>query len=246
MIRSLIDAFSFLTILPALRGQISEKSFSKAPIWFPLVGYFIGFLCYGIAQILSERIAPRVIAFLILLFLVIITAALHLDGLADWADSFAGRNPEQRLKIMKDAHHGTFGIIALALVLLGKFLAISILIKQKNLLMLALAPGISRLSLTLIMGAVPYARPEGGTAEVFARGKKKWHLLVAFLLALAPVALVQSISGLAGLGIVLVLSLLFAWDGKRRLGGFTGDLLGACVETSEFIILFSGILLFRV
>lgn len=239
MIRSFLSALSFLTILPGLRAEISEKAFSRAPIWFPLVGYLIGTAGLGLSQIFLGWLSPWLNSFLLLLFLVILTGALHLDGLADWADSFAGKDPEQRLKIMKDSHHGTFGILALILVLLGKFLAIGLLIEEKNLVMLALAPGLARLSPTLILGLIPYARTEGGTGTIFEQGKRKWHLLFAFALAGAPVAILRSFSGLIGLGIVLLLSLVFAWDGQKRLRGFTGDLLGASIEICELANLLS-------
>lgn len=243
MIRSLLAAFSFLTVLPGRAGKFSEADLAGSPAWFPLVGYFIGFICLGLAQFLIGRIPLPMISFLTLLFLVLITGGLHLDGLADWADSLAGDNPEQRLKIMKDTHHGSFGIIALAMVLLGKYLAINLLLQQQNLILLALAPGLSRMGLTLIMSTTAYARPEGGLGTIFERGKKKRHLAAAGIIALLPLIILRSLPGLICLGVILILSLLFRRDGKRRLGGFTGDLLGASAEVCELATLFGGVLL---
>jgi len=255
MIRSILSAFSFLTILPVRAGKISEPEFSSAPAWFPLTGFFLGSICLGMAQLLSGKIPAQLISFFILVFLAMITGGLHLDGLADWADSFAGRNPEQRLKIMKDSHHGSFGIIAIVLVLLGKFVAFNLLLENDNLLMLALAPGLARLSLTLILGTTPYARSEGGAGTLFAQGKKKWHLALAIALGILPLItlwagqappLLSGITGWISLGIVLILSFLFRWDGIRRLGGFTGDLLGASVEVCELAVLFSAALVAKI
>jgi adenosylcobinamide-GDP ribazoletransferase len=237
MIRSILAAFSFLTIIPVRSGKISEHDLASAPVWFPLVGFFIGALCLGAAYMMQGRIAPQVGAFLILLVLVVITGGLHIDGLADWADSLAGDDSEHKLRIMKDTHHGSYGLVAIVLLLLGKFIALSLLLTKGNPVILLVAPGLARFSMNLVMASTDYARREGGTGMLFAKTKQSWHLGVAAIFAIAPLFLLPWELAFACVAVVLAVFVSFRWYGTRRLGGFTGDLLGACCEACELALL---------
>ena len=238
MISSIRYAFSFLTILPLGGKETSSEKLGGASAWFPLVGYFLGGIYLGIAQIFSGKVAEPLISFLILFMMIVITGALHLDGLADFADSLGGKNREDRLRIMKDPHKGSLGVIAIILVLLGKILVIYFLIAQKQFLGIFLASGLARFNLPLLLFTIPYARTKGGTGEIFARNKKLWHLLVALGTALVPLIYFNQIIIWLALAFSLSIALVFRILALRLLGGYTGDLLGACAEITELALLF--------
>lgn len=249
MIRSFLFALSFLTIFPVKTEKFSEKEISRAPVWFPVIGYLIGIFSMALAKILIEKINSLLISFFVLLFIIIITGAFHLDGLADWADGFAGKTPEHRLKIMKDHHHGTFGIIALIMLIFGKFLAIYLILKNDELVFLTIAPGLARLSIPLIISETPYARTEGGCATIFVKGTKKWHPVLAFIIAallITPFSLSRLPLTIFCISICLLIGFLFRYDAIRRLNGFTGDILGASSELSELAVLLSSSLLSKI
>ncbi|RPI76678.1 MAG: adenosylcobinamide-GDP ribazoletransferase [Desulfobacteraceae bacterium] len=121
--QGLISAIRTLTIIP-IPGKI-EDNFSAALSWFPLVGFFIGSLLFGLAWLWLQIIGlhwPEGNALLLVLFQIILTRGLHLDGLADWADSWGGRDRQHRLAIMKDSRIGSFGVLALVATLLAKYI----------------------------------------------------------------------------------------------------------------------------
>ncbi len=234
--RAIRAAFSFLTILPLGRPELEPEKLAGASAWFPLVGALLGGIYFGMAKLLAGRCPELLIAFLILLDMVIITGGLHLDGLADWADGLGGKDRGDRLRIMKDPARGSFGIIAIALVLLGKTISLGALLTAKNFWPIFLAPILARFSLTLLISIMPYARASG-TGEAFARYKRKWHLLVAGIITLAPLIFLNLQVLWISLAAVLTVGLIFWRLGMRLLAGFTGDLLGACAEACELAVL---------
>jgi len=233
MSKSLRAAFSFLTIFPLTHSETKPEELAGAGAWFPLVGFALGAVYWGTAILLGFRVNNFLLSYLIVLLTALLTGGLHLDGLADFADSLGGKNREDRLRIMKDPHKGSFGIIALMLLLAGKFLALNSLLQAHQLLPIFLAPGLARLSLTILIATTAYARAEGGTGKEFSARKKSWHLAAALLFALAPVIALNRAVFWSMLLAVMLITGIFRLLGKRLLGGFTGDLLGACAEFCE-------------
>jgi len=238
MISSIRYALSFLTILPLGKKETNPGKLAGSSAWFPLVGYLLGAVYFGIAKIFSGRLAEPLISFLVLFLMIVLTGGLHLDGLADWADGLGGKDREDRLRIMKDPHKGSFGVSAIILDLLGKFLAIYFLISQKQFIPIFLASGLARFNLTLLIYTIPYARTRGGTGGVFARHKKFWHLALALGTALVPLIYFNQIIIWLALALSLSIALVFRILALRFLGGFTGDLLGASAEFAELALLF--------
>jgi adenosylcobinamide-GDP ribazoletransferase len=168
------------------------------------------------------------------------TRGLHLDGLADWADGFSGgRDRDDTLAIMKDPQVGTFGVLAVTLVLLLKYIAILRMVSVGSLHWIVPAYVVSRTVMVELSVWLPYARPEGGTAGPFVNNARTRHRLLAPALA---VILLLAFSGWAGLVLLAagftVCRFLGIWF-HRRVGGVTGDLLGACCEIVETGLLFS-------
>jgi adenosylcobinamide-GDP ribazoletransferase len=252
MIQSFLVALGFLTLLPVrLRSLPSVEVVARSRFWYPVVGLLLGTLLGGWTALLSvSSLSVSLSAFLILLAWVLLTGALHLDGLCDLADGlFGGRSSEERLRILKDPHLGVFGLTAGVLMLLGKFVLVSELLNQRQAeagwLLGATIAAARCLVLCLAAGA-HYPRPEG-TGKALVEGTRGWEAGVFALLA----------AGLLGVGVRLSELLLWLvpllaalsgvlalrWLCQRRLGGITGDCLGAGIELAEGLMLLAMVLL---
>src|SRR5579884_1252814 len=122
--QSFLVALAFLTVVPVpVRKLPGLAAVARSRFWYPVVGLLLGALLGGATALLAARLhAPLVAAFLLLAVWVVLTGALHLDGFCDLCDGlFGGRSPEDRLRILKDPHLGTFGLAGGVLLLLGKF-----------------------------------------------------------------------------------------------------------------------------
>jgi adenosylcobinamide-GDP ribazoletransferase len=165
---------------------------------------------------------------------VALTGALHLDGLADCCDGlFLAASRERRLEVMADPHTGAFGVIGLVLILLLKAAALTALARTDG----AALPFAAALARWCILPAarLPAARP-GGMGADFASGLQPWALY-AGALAPAGLMLLLGVPGLAALLAGLGAASLAALLARARIGGVTGDVFGAIVETVETAVL---------
>jgi adenosylcobinamide-GDP ribazoletransferase len=246
--RGLVTAIRTLTVVP-VPGPEAGRPASALP-WFPLVGAALGAVAFGIARGCESLCAegapfhqlrwPAGVAVLVLGSWTWLTGALHLDGLADWADGrFGARDRERALVIMKDSRIGAFGAIALVLVLVAKWAALARIIEHPDLLgWLVTVPAVSRFAQVELAVSLPYARPEGGTAAAFVNGARLSHRLVALLLAAGAAIALAGPAGIGGLVVGWALARLHGRGCRRRFGGVTGDLLGAGSELIETALLF--------
>jgi adenosylcobinamide-GDP ribazoletransferase len=236
----LVTAMRTLTIFP-IPGRDADSMASSLP-WFPIVGAILGGIVYAIGIFLTRFIFtdwPETTAFFLIAAGIYITRGFHLDGLSDWADSFgAMSNRKRMLEIMKDSRVGAFGVMALVMVLLGQWIAITRLCKHDELIWIIAAYIVSRMSQVELTVTLPYARAEGGTAGAFVHEAKATHRRLAFCLA---ALLLFAVFGWRGLIVLLIgemIRIAFGFWCRRRLGGITGDLLGACSVISETTLLF--------
>lgn len=234
--RSFLLSLRFLTILP-LGGYPSptEASIIAAGKYYPLAGLIIGGLLWGFYQGLELIFPPPVAAGLLLLFWVLLTGALHLDGLGDCLDGlYGGSNQEERLRIMKDVHLGTMGIVGLILMLGLKYLFLNEMLYDPSLwIWLFLLPALSRWTPIFLSFLFPYARPGGGLGAALVSGTGKKELFWATVLAWGPVLVFTGFWGIGLIGVLLIWSLICGWYFSKKLGGVTGDVLGAVIETGE-------------
>jgi adenosylcobinamide-GDP ribazoletransferase len=231
-LRSLILSLQFLTRLPTPRiADFRPEDLSRSSDWFPLVGIIVG--CSVAAAIwVGQHATPWIAALAALVVWVWITGALHLDGLGDVADGLAAahRSPERFLEVLRDPHVGAFGAIAIALQLIAKIVLLAEVARHSLLGALVLIPAWARWG-TLVWSATvsPLA---SGTGERFS-----WRINQTSMLAqgavLAGLSFWLSPALLAALLIVPALSLYW----RLRLGGITGDCLGASVEVTETLLL---------
>ena len=224
--RGLILAIQFLTRLPTPQLRDFETTeLPRSAHWFPLVGLLIGALL-ATALWLGSRIDPWLGALMSLLLWVWITGALHLDGLADMSDAMgaAHRSRERFLAVLADPHLGTFGVVSLVVQLLTKLVLLMLLARSGNYWALLLIPAWARWG-TLVWARLPTLKPGLGERfgwQIDPRVTWLWGLLLAACSLIAPVLWCVPLCVLAWRQFLL-----------HRLGGMTGDLLGAGVEVIE-------------
>jgi adenosylcobinamide-GDP ribazoletransferase len=229
----MLTALSFLTIA----GRGTRPTSGTLP-WFPVVGALIG-LAVGYAWWGAGQLWPPLVAAAIALVAdAAITGMLHLDGLSDSADGLlAPMDRERRLAVMRDPSVGAFGAVALIVVLLLR-LSVFASLPAAPLTVAALWCA-SRSSMAAIALTLPYARTSGGLASAFLGAHRRTALTVTILAALAisvPLALAgSSWHGLVALAAALAGALAVALFARMRLGGFTGDVLGASGVIGETV-----------
>jgi adenosylcobinamide-GDP ribazoletransferase len=232
--RGLILAVQFLSRLPVpAPADFHPEELARSLPWFPLVGLFIGALLAG-AVWLGARLDPWLGALCGLAAWVWLTGALHLDGLADLADALgaAHRDRERFLAVLADPHLGVFGAVALAMQLLAKLVLLMLAARLEAYWLLCLVPAWARLGV-LSWSRLPPLKPGLGERYAWHAGQRAGLLWLAGLLAAAAAA-----PALLAAPLVLL-----AWHGflRRRLGGMTGDALGAGVEVAETGLLLLGV-----
>jgi len=244
-LRGLVTAVRTLTVLP-VPGKDAER-FSSALFWFPVVGLFLGLLQAGAGYLAMLSGWPELGASMVLIAGVLLTRGMHADGFADMADGFfGGRDRESRLRIMKDPPVGSFGAIGLILLFLFKSI---VLVK---LLAFGLYPWIvsgvllARLVQVALASMLPYARREGGTAAGFVEGAGIQHFVAAFFVALFILLFLMNgemlPSGI-GLSAAIAGAVMMSLLTIKKIGGVTGDVLGASSEFTEVLVWVSGVFL---
>lgn len=225
-------ALGFLTILPVRsEGELTPGELGLAAGWFPLVGLGIGAALYGVDRLLELLLPPALSAALVLGLWVAATGALHLDGLADCCDGLlASATSTRRLEILADVHAGAFGVVGVVLLLLIKAAAIASLADARALL---LAPAAGRWIALLLARGHP-ARPQGLGARLHAEQGRAGML---WALPVVAGSLPFGVRGLAALAAGLLAAWALGRMARARLGGQTGDVLGAAIELSETAIL---------
>lgn len=244
MLRGFVTAIHTLTILP-VPGKDAEK-FSDAIHWFAAVGAILGGILY-LTVVAFEHFASQIwaqgLAALLLTVNVCLTRGFHLDGVADWADGFwGGYDRERVLAIMKDSFLGTFGVVALILLLLGKWAALTRLIETGQALWIVGAMILSRSMQVELAYWLPYARSKG-TAASIVQDAKLWQWLLTIVLATGSMFLIYGFVGLAATLFAWLFTRLLGLWFVKRVGGVTGDLLGTCSEMVELSILLFPIVL---
>jgi adenosylcobinamide-GDP ribazoletransferase len=244
LIAQFAAAVCFLTRLPAGHNPAFDaKDVARSARWFPLVGGLLGGISVAALWLLSRVFSPLVTAVLIVTIDAALTGALHFDGLADTADGFGGgRTRADVLRIMRDHAIGSYGAVALVLVILLKIVTIAALADSRHAVPgLLLAPVLGRWSAVILSATESYARPseDDGPHSVGSpiRFVGRRELLIATITAVTLAAAVGRWFGGASLLLVAAASICCGWHCRRRIGGVTGDTLGAGIEISECVVL---------
>jgi cobalamin 5'-phosphate synthase/cobalamin synthase len=187
------------------------------------------------AVLLKNHLPSAVVAVLIAIIDALLTGSLHFDGLADTADGFGGgTNSGEALRIMRDHAIGSYGGVALALAVALRVTAYSALLKQGGFIpAFILTPVFGRWSILLLTATLPYARPSASVIQGIRKRTLVWGTCLLAASALAT----TSIRGCIAIAPVVLTSAVFGLYCKRRIGGITGDTLGANLQLCESISL---------
>ena len=236
ILKAFLAAGQFLTIFPpVIRRPFTPKELGQSVGFYPLIGLLIGALLLAAESILLTWLPDLVRSAVILGLWIMLSGALHFDGLLDTFDGlFGGFNAESRLKIMRDERIGAFALAGGLIIILIKFSALSAL--RNPLAGLLLAPTFGRWGITAAVIFFPYARSQGLGSDI--KENAGWpQIALSSLTAVATGWLVAGLSGLillAGAGVFVWLAGLFI---LKRIPGLTGDVYGAINELVECMIL---------
>ena len=233
-------ALQFLTVIPLKIKESSEQKMADSVVYFPLIGLAIGLLLIVVNTLLSYLNFPNLTLNVILVVtLIIVSGGMHLDGLSDTADAFlSGKPKEEMLNIMRDPHVGVMGVLSLASII---FLKIALLfsvngsLRQEALILMCVA---SRWSVVPQMFFFPYARKEG-KASAFIQGMTLKTFIISTVIVILCASLVWGIKGLITLLAAVVFVYIIGKLASSKIGGITGDTLGATIELTEVITLLS-------
>ena len=224
-------ALAFLTPLPVGGGSPNRVTFD----WFPVAGALIG-LGVGTAWWLADRaFAPAVAAALVVVADLALTGMLHVDGLADSADGLLPhqRGTARRLEVMAAPDVGAFGVAAVVVVLLLRFAALAS--QPVSVLLVAGLWCGSRTVMAVGARAFPYARAEGGLASAFTGGDWRPVALYGLVAAVALGILADGRRTGVAVGACIAAGLVVLFAARRRIGGYTGDVLGAAGIIGETV-----------
>ena len=265
MMNGLRSAIGFLTILP-LAPSGGPASMASARGWFPLVGLLLGTVLASIDVItllvlgadFPGRSRGTVTYFpistillwsiLLVVTMVVLTRALHLDGFMDsWDALLGGFDRERRMAILRDPNVGAFAVVGVICLLLVKVAAMIGLptTGADRLPVLLLFPCLSRWAMLLTMELYPYVRSNGIGTAFFdgGQGRFRWQLILGFVFTLVVSV---TLAGMVGL-VLLAAACAVAWGigawATRLLGGVTGDIYGAVNELTEVVVLLMALML---
>ena len=236
--KSFWAALQFLTIIPISKGiKIEKENLAKSTIFSPLVGFLIGGILVLINFSLRRFIPALILNLLLLSVWVGLSGGLHLDGFADTVDGLSGgKNKEEILRIMADSCIGAKGAIALILLLGTKFLFLCQLPFGSRNYALFFAPAAGRWAMFLTAVFFPYAKKEGMGKMFVQNATLKGAIITSLLMILLGFFFFKFSFFYLLLGILLTIFLLGKIF-KSRIGGITGDCLGAINEIVEVVTL---------
>jgi adenosylcobinamide-GDP ribazoletransferase len=242
-LRLFFIALQFFTRLPIPRWVGFEAEWlNHASRYFPLVGLVVGGIAAAVYAAAALFVPAPVAAVLSTAATIYITGAFHEDGFADTCDGLGGGMTRERaLEIMKDSRVGAYGAIGIVCMLLAKCTALSMLPPAYAIAALLLAHPLSRLAATALIWKMDYARAEGKAKPVATR-MRAGEFCIAFMTVLLPATgllLYDALDLPAVASALLAASLAALWLARkfeRRLGGYTGDCLGAVQQLSEAAI----------
>lgn len=230
-------ALQFLTIIPSpFHRRPEPRQLAASLSYFPVIAIIIGGIVFLVNWGLAAVFSPYVSAALTLTIWVLLSGALHLDGLVDSCDGLAGGTPARRLKIMADSRVGAYGIVGVCIVLLVKYAALASLSESLSLEALLLVPVLGVWAMVFALFAFPYVRKEG-LGRHFKAGANGYRFALVTLLTLAAAFGLARWQGVILIAITGLITLGMGYFFKLRLRGLTGDSYGAIKEVSEAIVL---------
>lgn len=241
MMNGLVFSLQFLTRIPLnIQVECDNRTIAKSTFFFPFIGMLIGAISAGVYYI-GLFMGRDIAALFAVLALIFITGGLHIDGLSDTCDGFfSSRKKERILEIMKDSRSGTFGVIAVVIDILVKYILIRRI--QTNVLpCLMLSCANARLTAVMLMSFTRCARP-GGMGAMFSDSGTKRYFCLGSIIYIGLVIFIFGFKSLIPLGVALISSFLITIKSYKTIDGLTGDVYGANIEICEIV----GIVAFEV
>ncbi|HEX4778850.1 MAG TPA: adenosylcobinamide-GDP ribazoletransferase [Acidimicrobiia bacterium] len=222
------DALALLTTFGRRGGTLDARALP----WFPVVGACVG-ACVGGVWWLAALVWPPVVAAVVAVIAdLAVTGMLHVDGLADAADGLlVHADGDRRLAIMRSPEVGAFGVATVAAVLLARMSALDTL--PPDVALVAVLAGTTRALVAAVPAWMPSARPSGMAAS-FVEGAPRWPC-VGIVVAGALAAVTDGVRGVAAVVVATAAGVAVLVLARRRVGGFTGDVLGAAIYVGEAV-----------
>lgn len=237
--RSFLIALQFLTSIPVkIKGKTTDKELAKSMAYFPLVGIVIG-VTLALAYNIFNLIFPHPInCALILILNILLTGGLHIDGFIDTFDGIASRSDRKRtLEIMREGRPGAIGIAAAILLFLFKYSLLVALPKGTIEISLVTMTTLSRWSLVISSGLYPYARDGEGMGKRFIQGLSLKEGFISTAIALLISGLIFRLRTFILIPVICLALIGFNFSLYKKIGGITGDTLGALNELIEVLTL---------
>ncbi len=240
MLKSFIAAMSLLTIIPMPPRDLGEEDFQASVKFFPLVGLLLGVMTAGVAACTYGLLPAMPGSVLLVLAMAGFSGGLHLDGLADTADALmSSRTRERMLEIMHDSRVGSMGVLGVTGIILAKttaFGALAAISTHLAIVCAAITPLAGRVSLVIaLLLQQPYARGSGLGKAYFADRTLSEAIAAGLLLAVVCL-LTFDVRGLAAAVLTCAAVAGFSMYARRKLGGGTGDTVGAACEFAEAVL----------
>lgn len=246
IVNQIILLIQFMTRIPIpIKVEYSEKQLGKGIKYFPLVGYLIGIIIFITGIVLNKYIDNKyIISLLLILIELKLVGLIHIDGLADSFDGlFSYRDKDRILEIMKDSRVGTNGVVVLIFYYLAKLILIAEIISRGDMRCLIIYPIIARMSTSVNAGFGVYARDNGMSTGIIGMNQVKDSIFSVILTLLLIISVYYNSGILKGL-VMFVAGILFIFYFRRvvykKIGGITGDTMGASLEMTGLIVLLIG------
>jgi len=247
-----LAALRFLTIIPfPFWRDAKEEDIGHSAGYFPVVGILIGLIMAGLNWLLSLFLPAAIVNGLLLVYLVVVSGGLHIDGFIDTCDGIGGqKTAPERWQAMHDSRAGAFGITGAVLLLLLEYVSLNSVPRQLLPLVLVIMPVVSRWAMVYALFAYPYARPEG-LGKIFKEGTNWRSFTMASVVTMVVTTALAFLSGIAYFYLLGLVILLITWLAvilmanyfKRKFAGLNGDNYGAINEVSEVLVLMLVVLL---
>ena len=248
IVKEFLYALIFLTKIPVpFLTKASEKNWGRITPYFVLIGFIVGLILFYLSKLFVELKLPVLFsALLVLLVWILITGALHLDGLMDTFDGICCQDEARKLEAMKDSRIGAFGAMGGIFVVLFKLISLSTILLNTLYFLILFSVPLARLASVYSLSFFKSNSGNGISSSLLTRGiKKPMDFLINFSLFFIVLFFYfhGRLSMILFFGICFFVSVLIAYWLSRHFKGHSGDTYGALIELSEVVVLSLGVVL---
>lgn len=245
IIKRFVIMVQFFTSIPIpININCDEKDYGKGLIYAPLVGLILGFLLFLAYNLLSLFLSTNIVAVFLIIGYIVLTGGLHLDGLGDTFDGLYSNRPKEKiLEIMRDSRVGTNAVLALISIILLNYVMLTELSIMAEVVLLF--PVAGRIGSLMGAGISVYARKNEGLGKSFIDHCKKKEMFLGSIISFVIFGAVLGIRGVLISFIVMISACLITKMFTTKIGGATGDILGAVCELNQTVFLLLMYLLMR-